>query len=81
MQKTLNEYRRAILILALGLGLILLLVPVGTAMGALSAMIVEYWFPALMLKTANMAGFAAPWELGAALGFIGAFFKSTHIGK
>ena len=59
------------------IALVFVLVPLGTACGALSAMIVEWFFPVLMQKLAYMAGFARPWELGAALGFVGAFFRSS----
>lgn len=58
-------------------GIVLVFVPLGTALGALSAMIVEYWFPVFMPKLAAMFGFEWPWELGAACGFIGAFFRSV----
>ena len=61
-------------------GLILVLSLFAPAIGALAGWVVGWVFDetsAKMLTLAGLHGKVAMWELGATLGFIGAFFKSS----
>lgn len=51
---------------------------IGTVMGALAGWIVGLVFPETLGLLAKMLNVdAAPWQLGAILGFIGGFFRSS----
>jgi len=72
------------LLLALGagvlvLGLILILVPIGTLLGAIAGWVVGWFFGDTILHVLAQGGLRdiSMWQLGAALGFIGGFLRTT----
>lgn len=75
----------ALVIGAIGLGvLVLVMAPLlGTLLGALTGWIVGWFFSETVLGFLAMLGIKGMvmWEIGAALGFVGGFFKSLTITK
>lgn len=70
--------------LAIGLGAALILsclvflgAIAGAAFGALGGMVTAWFFPDMMARLTAAFGFIAPYQTGAALGFVGAFFHSS----
>lgn len=55
---------------------ILLAVSAGAIFGGLGGWVVGMLFPSMMAKLVALTPFAAPYQLGAALGFVGGFLKS-----
>ena len=58
-------------------GFLIILVPLGAALGAFSGWIVGMLFPALAAKVLAATGLAF-YQVGALAGFIGPFFRSTQ---
>lgn len=53
----------------------------GIALGALSGWIAGMFFPTVMIALAHLLGLTAPYQFGAACGFVGGFFKATVSSK
>lgn len=71
---------QTILLFVLGAILYVLAVLIGPALGALAANIVAWPFPVTMYKLTQITGLDVT-ELGAALGFVGGFFRSVQWNK
>ena len=71
----------ALLAVALVAIAIFLLAPLGAAIGALTAVIVSWWFPDVMEHMTGYFGFSHAYQLGAALGYVGTFFRTPKFGK
>ena len=67
-------------VVAFGTALIICFLTIlGTVLGAFSGWLVGLVFPETLSQVGStLFGFNEPWQLGAALGFVGAFFRSIQ---
>lgn len=67
----------------LGIGMIAVFAILGTLFGAIGGWIVGLFFGTTILKVGALYGLhgVTMWELGATLGFVGSFFKSSVAAK
>lgn len=64
----------ALIVVAVGLFLSAIL---GIALGALAGWIAGWFFPTTLTALAHLLGLTAPYQVGAACGFVGGFFRAA----
>jgi len=74
-----KSWTKIITTLVLGFGALLMAIILGPLVGALSGLIVGIFFSTPILHTLSAFGVdgVTMWQLGATLGFVGAFFKAV----
>ena len=81
MTKDSEEALTGILAIVFVAVMLFVLAPLGAAIGALTALIVTWWFPDMMKLLTTYMRFTHEYQVGAALGYIGAFFRAPRLGK
>jgi ABC-type dipeptide/oligopeptide/nickel transport system permease component len=72
------DVKEAAVVAVLAMGLVFVGVLLGTLFGAFAGWVVGLIFDETLTKLSALIGFAGPhWQLGAMLGFVGGFFRTS----